>query len=194
MDRLRSRRGRTTTSFSCSSAPSESGFTLVEALVAMVVLTVGLLGLAQAFYLGMSHMSMSSASLIAREKAREAVESVHTARDAGTLTWAQIHNDGSGGVFLVGPQDLNAAGDDGLVNTTDDAAAGLEEMVDPGPDGVLGNSDDISTPLTGFQREIAILELSPVNPDLREVVVTITYTVGSQSRTYRLRTFISAFS
>lgn len=194
MDRLSRRRGTTYTSFSCSTAPSESGFTLVEALVAMVVLSVGLLGLAQAFYLGMAHMSMSSASLIAREKAREAVESVHTARDAGTLTWAQIHNDGNGGVFLAGPQALNAAGADGLVNTTDDAAAGLEELLDPGPDGILGNSDDVSTPLTGFQREIAIVELNPVNPDLREVVVTITYSVGAQSRTYRLRTFISAFS
>jgi prepilin-type N-terminal cleavage/methylation domain-containing protein len=194
MDRL-SRRSRPSNTFAPRpTASSESGFTLIEALVAMVVLSVGLLGLAQAFYLGMSHMSMSSAGLIAREKAREAVESVHTARDAGTLTWAQINNDTNGGVFLVGPQPMNAAGADGLVNTTDDSAAGLEELLDPGPDGTLGNADDVSTQLTGFQREIAILELTPVNPDLREVVVTITYTVGSQTRTYRLRTFISAFS
>ena len=68
------------------------GFTLIEALVAMAILTVGLLGLAQAFYLGMQHMSTSSANLIAREKAREAVESVHTARDTRTITWAQIRN------------------------------------------------------------------------------------------------------
>ena len=58
----------------------------------MSILTVGLLGLAQAFYLGMQHMSTSSANLIAREKAREAVESVHTARDTRTITWAQIRN------------------------------------------------------------------------------------------------------
>ena len=33
-----------------------------------------------------------------------------------------------------------------------------------------------------------------MNPDLREVVITITYAVGQQRRTYTLRTFISAFS
>jgi hypothetical protein len=194
MDELRRRHEVTRVPNSARVTSPQSGFTLVEAVVAMLVLTVGLLGLAQAFYVGMAHMSTSSAGLIAREKAREAVESVHTARDAGTLTWDQIHNVGAGGVFLAGPQDLNEAGADGLVNTADDSTAGLEALVEPGPDGILGNSDDVTKQLTDFRREIAILELNPVNPDLREVVVTITYTVGPQSRTYTLRTFISAFS
>jgi prepilin-type N-terminal cleavage/methylation domain-containing protein len=178
-----------------SSTPRrDSGFTLIEAMVAMFILTVGLLGMAQAFYLGMRHTATSSANLIAREKAREAVESVHTARDTRTITWAQIKNVSNGGVFLDGAQNLYAAGDDGLVNTADDAAAGLETLRDPGPDGILGTADDILTPLQGFQRQIQILELDPVNPDLREVRVTITYQVGPQRGTYSLRTYISAFS
>jgi hypothetical protein len=65
---------------------------------------------------------------------------------------------------------------------------------DPGPNGILGDADDIVTPLSGFTRQIQILELSPVNPDLRQIVVTITYQVGPQRGTYVLRTFISAFS
>jgi len=172
----------------------DEGFTLLETLVAMMVLTIGLLGLAQVFYLGMQHMSTSALNLIAREKAREAVESVHTARDTRTITWAQIRNVSAGGVFLDGAQPLNAAGFDGLVDTADDTAAGVETLRDPGRDGVLFNSDDVLTPLTGFTRRIQIRELTPVNLDLREVVITITYTVGPQSRTYTLRTFISAFS
>lgn len=175
-------------------ARGASGFTLIEAVVAMAILAVGLLGLAQAFYLGMRHMSTSSANLIAREKAREAVESVHTARDTRTITWAQIRNVSNGGVFLDGPQDLHGAGADGLVNTADDAGEPLESIRDPGPDGILGDADDVVTPLVGFQREIQILELDPVNPDLREVRVTITYRVGPQRGKYTLRTFISAFS
>lgn len=171
-----------------------AGFSLLEALVALVVLTVGLLGLAQAFYLGMRHMSTSSANLVAREKAREAVESVHTARDTRTITWAQIRNVSAGGVFLDGAQPLNAAGADGLVNTADDAAAGLEVLRDPGPDGVLGTADDIVTPLVGFTRQVQIVELNPVNPELRQIVVTITYQVGPQRGSYVLRTYISAFS
>lgn len=172
----------------------ESGFSLLEVLVSMSVLTVGLLGLAQAFYLGMQHMSTASANLIAREKAREAVESVHTARDTRTITWAQVRNASAGGVFVNGAQPLYAAGVDGLVNTADDQAAGLETQRDPGPNGVLGDGDDVTTPLFNFRREVLIQELNPVNPDLRELVITISYSVGQQTRTYTLRTFVSAFS
>lgn len=177
-----------------TTARDTSGFTLIEAVVAMAILSVGLLGLAQGFYLGMRHTSTSSANLIAREKAREAVESVHTARDTRTITWDQIRNVSDGGVFLNGPQDLRGAGDDGLVNTADDASAALESLRDPGPNRIFGDADDILTPLTGFKRQIEIVEFTPVNPDLREVRVTITYQVGDQRGTYTLRTFISAFS
>jgi len=176
------------------STSSRAGFTLIEALVAMMILTVGLLGLAQAFYLGMRHMSTSSANLIAREKAREAVESVHTARDTRTIRWDQIRNVSSGGVFLDGAQSLRNAGDDGLVNTADDVAAGIETVRDPGPDGLFGDADDVLTPLAGFTRQIQILEMSPVDPDLRELRVTITFQVGAQRGSYTLRTYVSAFS
>jgi prepilin-type N-terminal cleavage/methylation domain-containing protein len=171
-----------------------AGFTLIEALIALLILTVGLLGLAQAFYLGMRHMSTSSANLIAREKAREAVESVHTARDTRTIRWAQIKNASNGGVFLDGAQTLRNAGDDGLVNTADDAAAGIETVRDPGPNGLFGDTDDRLTPLVGFTRQIEILELTPVDPDLRELRVTITFQVGSQRGSYTLRTYVSAYS
>jgi prepilin-type N-terminal cleavage/methylation domain-containing protein len=173
-------------------SPREAGFTLIEAIVAMVVLTIGLLGLAQVFYLGMMHVSTSSSNLIAREKAREAVESVHTARDTQTLTWAQVRNVSAGGVFVDGAVNMGLPGPDGLINTADDV--GVETLREPGPDGVLGNTDDIQTPLNTFRRRVQILDLAPVNPDLREIRVTITYNVGPAQRTYVLRTFISSFS
>ena len=160
-----------------------AGFTLIEAIVAMAILTVGLLGLAQAFYLGMRHTATSSANLIAREKAREAVESVHTARDTRTITWAQIRNVSNGGVFLDGAQDLPGAGRRRPGQHGRRRGGALEALRDPGPNGVLGDADDIVTPLVGFQRQIQILELTPVNPDLREVRVTITFRVGAQRGT-----------
>jgi len=176
-----------------------AGFTLLEAMVALMILTFGLLSLAQAFTLGMRHMATSSANLIAREKAREAVESVHTARDTGTIAWNQIKNvsstsSGVSGVFLDGAQPLHEAGADGLVNTADDASAPLEILRDAGPDGRLNTSDDRVTTLSGFTRQIEIRELSPVNADLREVIVTVSYQVGAVRGSYTLRTFISSFS
>jgi prepilin-type N-terminal cleavage/methylation domain-containing protein len=180
------------------------GFSLIEVVVAMSILVVGLLGMAQVFYFGMAIVGTSSAQLIAREKAREAIESVHTARDTRVITWAQIRNAAApdcsaspnttgnpGGAFVNGEQNLLAAGPDGLVSTADDAG---QEMT-PGPDNTLGTADDV--PLVGFTREVAICDING-NANLRQVTVTIGFrgsaAVGVLRRTYTLTTFISSFS
>jgi prepilin-type N-terminal cleavage/methylation domain-containing protein len=180
----------------------EDGFSLIELIVAMSILMVGLLGLAQVFYFGLSIVGTSSAQLIAREKAREAIESVHTARDTRIITWAQIRNVGApdcsawpgttangGGRFTTAEHDLFDAGPDGLVATADDA--GLERT--PGPDNTLGTADDI--PLTGFRRQVVICD---INNNLRQIAVTIRFkgnnAVGNRDRTYTLVTYISSFS
>jgi prepilin-type N-terminal cleavage/methylation domain-containing protein len=178
---------------------NEAGFTLAETLIAMVILTVGLMGLLQVFVLGMAHMASSSAEVLAREKAREAVESVHTARDTRIITWAQIRNvvgGGGGGIFLDGPQSLRGipgSDGDGLVNTADDAALPMQAVVTPGPDGILGTSDDVRTPLTNFTREIEIRDIAG-QPSLRQIRVIVRYQVGNLNRTYTLTTFVSSFS
>lgn len=175
---------------------SEEGFSLIEVVVATGILAAGLLSLAGVFSLGMLHMAGSTPGLIAREKAREAVESVHTARDTGDLPWTRIQNVPAPGVFLTGAQPMYKAGDDGLVNTADDAARGLEKQA--GNDNVIGTSDDIS--LTDFTREIQITNLfadgslTIVNPNLRQIKVIIKYKVGGAWRTYTLTTYISSFS
>lgn len=171
----------------------ESGSTLIEALVAMVLMTVGLMGLAQVFVIGMTHASTSSASLIAREKAREAIESVHTARDTRVITWAQIRGAADGGVFVNGAQPLRQVGPDGLVNTADDLGA-LEELLTPGPDGLLGTGDDVRIPLQDFTREILIEEVAG-SPALRRLTVIVGFRVGRvRPPPFRLVTFVSSFS
>lgn len=171
---------------------SQQGSTLIEAVVAMSIMLVGALGLAQVFVLGMVHASTSEASLIAREKAREAVESVHTARDTGTITWEQIRNIGNGGVFVDGAQPLWIAGTDGLVNTEDDDDLNQLEVIGPGTDGVLGTTDDVRA--ENFTREVLIEDVDG-SPNLRQVTVIVTYQVGAvRPPPYRLVTFVSAFS
>ncbi len=185
-------------------AGRDEGFSFIELIVALSILMVGLLGLAQVFYFGMAIVGTSSSQLIAREKAREAIESVHTARDTRVITWAAIRNAAApdcavwpnttgngGGTFLNGEQNMLAPGPDGLVYTADDAG---QEMT-PGPDNTLGTGDDV--PMVGFTREVAICDIDG-NPNLRQIAVTIRYNgsnaVGQRRRTYTLITYISSFS
>lgn len=173
----------------------ESGFSLVETLIAMGILATGLLSLAAVFAMGLNHLQGSSASLLAREKAREAVESVHTARDTRIIPWAQIRNTADGGVFLAGEQPLREAGPDGLVNTADDTS--IEVSIAPGDDNILGTSDDVETPLNTYGRTITITDIlinGVPNPSLRQLTVTINYRVGPTMRTYSLMTYISRIS
>jgi prepilin-type N-terminal cleavage/methylation domain-containing protein len=182
----------------------DDGFSLLEVMVAMLLLMVGLLGLAQTFYVGMSVVGTSSTQVVAREKAREAIESVHTARDTKVITWAQIRNTtapacttagttaAAGGRFVVAPvTGMLSAGPDGLVNTIDDV--NVEKTA--GNDGIMGTADDVE--LRGFTRTISICDVDS-NPNLREITVVIGFpgsgAVGLRQRTYTLRTYISRYS
>lgn len=157
----------------------QRGFSLIEVTVAILILTAGLLPLAALFAAGVQQMAASTPMMVAREKAREAIESVHAARDTGTESWATIRNVADGGVFLDGPTALKAPGADGLVNTADD---GDDEF-----------SED------SYTREIDLLPLNfdgttSVNPNLREIRVTIRYRVNQAWRTYVLTSYISRWS
>jgi hypothetical protein len=63
----------------------------------------------------------------------------------------------------------------------------------PGPDMILGTADDVVMPLTNMSRTIEIADVSGES-GLRQITITITYTVGSMSRQYTLVSFIAQFS
>src|SRR5438046_9544204 len=96
----------------------ESGFTLLEAMIAIVILSFGILSLAAVYAQGIQVANMTQMDYIAEKKAEEAVETIFAARDSHLLLWTNIRNvtgsgGGSDGVFLVGPQPPLAAGPDG---------------------------------------------------------------------------------
>ncbi len=157
----------------------DDGFSFVEVLVAMGLLTAGLLPLVALFTVGVQRMTASTPMLMAREKAREAIESVHAARDTGMASWASIQNVSGGGVFLDGPQAVKRPGNDGLVNTADDGA--------------------IEIPVAEFTRQIAITPLTSeitgaVDLNLRQVRVTVRYKVYGAWRDYVMITYVSSYS
>lgn len=173
----------------------EGGFTLLEAMVSIVILAFGILALAAVYTQGIVFANIAQYDYIAEKKAEESVETIFTARDTQVLNWAAIQNVSNGGVFLDGRQPLLVPGPDGLVGTQNAAGAAPDVVIiAPGPDKQVGTSDDIVFPLTGFMtREIQIFNIQN-QPNLRQIVVTVQYQAANKVRQYVLVSFISAFA
>jgi len=191
---------------------TQVGFTLIETMIASMVLIIGVLGVAAMLGTGLAYMSSSQAQYIAQEKAAEAVESVFEARDIGQATWSTICNVGSSvctnGVFLTGSQTLCGAGTDGILGTADDyngaACAGCplacpDSIIMPSAAGVVNSTSGTLVALTNFKRTITISSVLDGNgntiANLRQITVTITYSAANfRNQTYTLNAYISNFS
>ena len=106
----------------------QEGFTLIETLISMVVMTVGLVALLGVFGLAMASTQTSQENAIGKRLANEALEGILTARETANITWGELQNTGSGGIFLAGAQPINNPGVDGIIGTADDAAAGTNRF------------------------------------------------------------------
>ena len=193
---------------------AESGVSLLEVVISMAVLTVGMVSMLGVFGLAMASTQTSQQSLIAKQLANEAYESIVTARNTSQISWDAIQNTSGTqyctstpspcGIFVgisTSPQfqPIYNSGADGIFGTVDDAAAGEETLEEPGPDGRYGDADDIKLPLTNYQRAIQISPLFDTNnnlvPTLRSVTITVQYTTPRMrtKKTYVLNSFISQY-
>ena len=186
---------------------AERGFSLLEVVISMVVLTVGLVSLLGVFGLAMASTQTSQQDMIAKQLANEALESVVTARNTSQIQWDDIQNvgatcsssTGTCGLFVTGAIPIYKAGADGIFGTADDSIAGMQTLTEPGPDGIFGTADDVSIPLTGYKRTILISPVVDSNNNvvssLRGINITVQYST-TQTRlpkTYVLSSFISQY-
>lgn len=152
----------------------EGGFSLLEMVVAMVILSVGLLGVATA--IGYALMASNSGRGITNAKLLvvSALEQMETLRNTGQLNFDEISNSQvSGSSFRGFPNTFEAVssvpGNDGIFGTTDDISTA------PGTDGIYGTTDDIrdqSLVVKGATRQVLISSLSPT---LKKIKVTLRY-------------------
>ncbi len=182
---------------------SSRGFTLVEVLIATVVLAVGLVAVAALFAAAIAASQQSLEDQIAKQKAREALEGVYSARNDTALTFDSIQNVLNGGIFKDGFIPLNLAcpptgtcNTNGIVGTTSETTT-PDRVVYPGPDGVLGTADDRFISLSNYRRQI---QITPVvqggitNTDIRQIVVTVRVTTPNRgTRDFTVRGYISRF-
>jgi prepilin-type N-terminal cleavage/methylation domain-containing protein len=195
--------------------PAEQGFSLIEVVVSMFVLTVGMVSLLGVFGLAMASTQTSQQDMIAKQLANEAYESIVTARNTTQINWDEIQNNSGTQYCTINPspcgifigssttpqfQPIYNAGLDGIFGTADDAAAGEETLQDPGPDGVFQTADDTFIPLTGYQRAIQIAPLFDSSGNLiatlRSVTITVQYGTSQSEKTpktYILNTYISEY-
>jgi prepilin-type N-terminal cleavage/methylation domain-containing protein len=181
---------------------TQRGFSLIEVMVSMVILVVGLISLLGVFGIAMAATQTSQENATAKQLANEAMEGILTARETANVTWTQIQNTGpGGGIFLPGFNPIWNPGLDGIIDTADDAASGIQTLELPGANGVFAGAcpPDTCLPLTNFQRQIQITSVldtsGNVIPTLRAITITVQYTTPQSSwpRQYVLNTFISPY-
>ena len=177
----------------------QSGVTLVEVLISMVVLTIGMVGMLGVMGITVKATQASQENSVAKTIADQALESILTARETSTVPWAAIANTNNGGIFLTGFQPVCNAGADGIYGTADDCASGEETLQLPGPDGIFGTADDILLPLTNYQRQIVLAPDASCGGaagcNLMDVTITVQFQTAAVqfSQTYTLSTFISEY-
>ncbi|MGI9036509.1 MAG: prepilin-type N-terminal cleavage/methylation domain-containing protein [Pyrinomonadaceae bacterium] len=157
---------------------NEQGFSMVEAIIAILILTIGLIGTAAAITYALKFGAISRNVTNAKLLAVGEIEEIDSLRDTRRLDFNQIANVGSvdnskskntftGFTTGFQPISLNP-GPDGVDGTADD-------LRDPGADGAFGTADDFDNPAlvrSGYQRQITITNLTD---SLKKVEVKIRY-------------------
>lgn len=164
----------------------EAGVTILEMVVAMIILTVGLLALAASIGYAMTVSNRGRNITNTKLLVASMLEEMETLRNTEQLTFGQIANQGAvdnAGAprvfagFPTGFQPISInPGPDGIFGTADD-------LINPGPDNVYGTGDDFTDPtggIAGYSREIVITNLSA---NLKRIQVTVRYNdAGGQLR------------
>jgi type II secretory pathway pseudopilin PulG len=149
-----------------SRSSSETGFTLLETVIAMLVLTIGLLGVAAAVSYAMAASNMSRNVTDSKQTIVSTLEQMENLRNTRQLTFGQIAN-------------VGAVDDTGGSKSFAGFPTGFQKIYsNPGPDGIYGTADDkddtsaSNKEKDGYEREIVITELTPY---LKKVKVTVHY-------------------
>jgi prepilin-type N-terminal cleavage/methylation domain-containing protein len=188
----------------------QPGFTLVEVMISIVLMTIGLGALLGALGAALTANQVASEDMIARQLASEAMEGVYAARNSSQLSFTQINNVSNGGIFTDGAVSVKCSGPDGILGTADDTScltaagvvcpnSGVECLTEAGPDGILGTADDVILSLNNYTRQILVAQLLDVNgntiPTLRSVTITIQYTVPQSSfpKSYSITEYVSSY-
>lgn len=175
----------------------ESGFSLVETVVALVILSVGILATISALSFSLLYVQETEKNTYAREYARSALETIFSVRDlqlfddegnSANYDWDTlvIKKSGNSGIFTDGWTPIREnPGVDGIYGTADDTCAATGNC----GSGTTANSSAV---ISGYERKIEITDIVK-NGVVREryVVVRVKYMVGRNQREVAESTIIA---
>lgn len=174
---------------------SESGFSYIDVIIALVILMVGVLALISGITGSVLQTKGQEQQTVAKQVAASAMESIMSVKetDPNRLGWAAVGNVGSNldssgvphGIFVTGAQPV---------------------FLDPGPDEVIGTADDTGTQVPLITRQIVISDIcDPDRPSsictppgtkairMRSIRVTVTYSVAGRQRQEQLQTILTDY-
>jgi len=177
----------------------DAGLSLLEVMIGALIVTVALLSIAMTMVQGIAAVHYTQEQLVAKQKAREALESVFTARSTQDITFDQIQNTSiTGGIFLEGFQAIRGMGIDGIANTGDDAVTDIESLSFPGPDGLLGTIDDQAVSLANYERKMTITDVfdtdGNIDPNIRQITVEVRFQENHRWRSVTVTSLVSRFA
>lgn len=176
---------------------SEAGFSYVDVMIAIVILSVGILALLSGIAGAVVQSKGQEIQLLAKQVASSTMESIMSLKetDPNRLGWIAMGNVNTNwdvatgtyrGVFVVGEQNV---------------------LEDAGPDQVIGTADDTGATIPGMTREIVITDQCDTDrpsPNcatpgtwpvrIRTVVVTVRYSVNGVRRQERLSTVLTDYA
>ncbi len=179
---------------------NEKGFTYFEVVVAILVMTIGVLALLSAISIGVLRAREAEQRNYARQFTAAALESVFATRDLQQVNrnlsalrdfGPAVANNTPGtpqGVFLTGFNPIREdSGRDRIEGTADDACPS-------GSNCVVGGYTNSSQEIGGFDRQIIITDIvDPLTTVIRRkrITVNVRYTAGQTQRVETVSTIIA---
>lgn len=173
---------------------SQKGLTYIEVMIAIVILTVGILAQLSALTFTMIRVRENEQRNSSRQIASSAIESIFAARDMGSINglnnWSAVNlsTNSADGIFVPGWHPIRRdPGKDGIHGTKDDACFYTAQCVVTG----YTNSSELDT---NFEREIVITDIAePGFTKIRKkrIDVKVRYFVGQLLREETISTVIA---